>query len=338
MESELVKNSKVENELATLCGDLEDLPTNMRFFSLALRSLYAEKAVSADTDVAKKFNKLRDDTRKDAMIYVKVILPVSTEVVRSLNEFFEYYGELDYDDWCDNLENIIEDVKSYKSCCKEVVKLHEDIMVPLKKREDEAKIITKEFEQLSALYERQKEDIEYYEHANYVWGWALSWVPVVNLIATPILLSKSNVNTAEVIAKGAQLEVNEAAIFTVSEVMVPALKHFIDGLNAAAGFFSIIENELNSIQGKAEKGAESPKKLHYTMMKNKANDIKGYCQGFYAMIPQVRTDFEAINFEIGDKNYVDEWLVKKKKEINEKYRSNLKGSLKKMVQLMTGHH
>ena len=255
MESQLVKNSKVGNELASLCKELEKLPTNMRLFSLALRSLYAENAVSSDTDVAKKFKKLRDDTRKDAMIYVKVILPVSTEVVRSLNEFFEYYGELDFDDWCSNLEDIIEDVKSFKSCCKEVVKFHKDIMVP--------------------------------------------YTMVILLMVS---------------------------------------KYFIDGLNAAAGFFSVIENELNSIQGKAEKGAESPKKLHYTMMKNKANDMKGYCQGFYAMIPQVRTDFEAINFEIGDKNYVDEWLVKKKKEINEKYRSNLKGSLKKMVQLMTGHY
>jgi len=336
MESQLVENTKVEKELNTLVGGLGDLPTNMRFFSLALHSLYADKAVSADSDVGIRFNKLRDDTRKDAMIYVKGILPVSTEVVRSLNELFEYYGELDYDDWSDNLEDIIEDVKSYRSCCKEIVKLHEDIMVPLKRRAKDADIMTKEFEQLSKLYEKQKKDIEHYEQANYAWAMALSWVPGVNLIATPILMSKSNTNTAEALAKGAQLKINQAAIFAVNTVMVPALEKFIDGLNAASGFFHAIEIELSSIQGKAEKGAESKKKLHYTMMKNKAREIKGYCQGFYGVIPQVRTDFEAIKFEIGDRNYVDEWLVKKKEEINEKYRSNLKGSLKKMIELMSG--
>ena len=121
MESQLVTKvdkQNLENQLSTLCEDMKDLPTNMRFFSLALRSLYAEKAVSANSDVAKRFNKLRDDTKKDAIVYVKGILPVSTEVVRSLSEFFEYYIALDYNDWASNLEDIIEDVKSYKDCSK----------------------------------------------------------------------------------------------------------------------------------------------------------------------------------------------------------------------------
>ena len=96
MEGQLVSKVKLEKQLSTLCGDMKDLPTNMRFFSLALRSLYAEKAVSANSDVAKRFNRLRDDTKKDAIVYVKGILPVSTEVVRSLSDFFEYYIALDY--------------------------------------------------------------------------------------------------------------------------------------------------------------------------------------------------------------------------------------------------
>ena len=308
----------------------------MRFFSLALRSLYAEKAVSANSDVARRFNRLRDDTKKDAMVYVKAILPVSTEVVRSLNEFFEYYIDLEYNDWASNLEDIIEDVKSYKDCCTEIVKLHEDVMVPLKKREDEAKILATEFKDLSAQFARQKEELE--SSANVKWSWAigLSWVPIVNAIATPLLISGSNSSNAEAIAKGAQLQINEAATFTVSEVMVPALKNFVDGLNAAAGFFNLIENELSSFHGKAEKADENKKKLHYTMINKKAREIKGYCQAFYTMIPQVRTDFEAIPFEIpNDKNYVDAWLEKKKEEINQKYRFNLKGSVQKMITMMS---
>ena len=339
MESQLVTKvdkQNLENQLSTLCEDMKDLPTNMRFFSLALRSLYAEKAVSANSDVAKRFNKLRDDTKKDAIVYVKGILPVSTEVVRSLSEFFEYYIALDYNDWASNLEDIIEDVKSYKDCCTEIVKLHEDVMIPLKKREDEAKILASEFQDLSALYAKQKAELE--DSANSKWGWAigLSWVPIVNAIATPLLISGSNSNQAEAIAKGQQLQINEAATMTVSEVMVPALKNFIDGLNAAAGFFNVIENELSTFKGKVEKADENKKKLHYTMINKKAKEIKGYSQTFYAMIPQVRTDFEAIPFEIpGDKNYVDAWLEKKKEEINQKYRFNLKGSVQKMVTMMS---
>ena len=72
------------------------------------------------------------------------------------------------------------------------------------------------------------------------------------------------------------------------------------------------------------------------MISKKAKEIKGHCQTFYAMIPQVRTDFEAIPFEIpNDKNYVDAWLEKKKDEINQKYRFNLKGSVQKMITMMS---
>ena len=326
---------KTENQLATLNEGMKDLSTNMRCFSLSMRSLYAEKTVSSESNVAIKFIQLRDDTRKDAMVYVKAILPVSTSLVRSLNEFFEYYIELDYDDWCANLEDIIEDVRSYKDCCTEVVKLHEDVMVPLKQKEDQAKVLVAEFQNLAVEYEKQKKEFEDSSSSKMGWAWALAFVPVVNLISTPLLLKGANKDTANAIAKGTQLGINEAATLTVSEVMVPALKSFIDGLSAAAGFFNVVENELTMFQGKAEKANENMKKLHYTMISKKAKEIKGHCQSFYAMIPQVRTDFDAIPFEDTDKNYVDDWLEKKKEEINNKYRLNLTGSIRKMISMMS---
>ena len=53
-------------------------------------------------------------------------------------------------------------------------------------------------------------------------------------------------------------------------------------------------------------------------MKTQAKNMKTLCQGFFAVIPEVRTDFLAIPTEGTDQNYIDRWLEKQKKTIQEK--------------------
>ena len=47
--------------------------------------------------------------------------------------------------------------------------------------------------------------------------------------------------------------------------------------------------------------------------------MKTLYRGFYAVIPEIRTDFQAIPSEGTDQNYIDRWLKKQKKAIQEKY-------------------
>ena len=93
----------------------------MRRFSLALRSLYEGKSVV-------------DETRKDAMVYLKSILPLSTQFLASISEFFEYYEALDYEEWCDMLSDILEETKGYQQLCVTLLKIHEDFLTPIKRR------------------------------------------------------------------------------------------------------------------------------------------------------------------------------------------------------------
>lgn len=53
-------------------------------------------------------------------------------------------------------------------------------------------------------------------------------------------------------------------------------------------------------------------------MNKEAKDMKSICQVFYAVLPDVRTDFLAIPTEGTDQNYVDKWLEQQKKTIQEK--------------------
>lgn len=309
---------KTRSQVKELGGQLKEMSTDMRIFSLTMRSLYAEKAVGTDNKLARRFRELRDKTRDDAMVYLKGILPTSTKFVASISEYFEYYEALEYDEWVDMIKDILEETVGYRGLCEALLKMHEDILVPLKKRKDEANMMVTEFKDLTAEYERQRKELENAASTKRGWAWALCWIPGVNLIATPLLSAAADSELAESVAKGKQAQIAEAASITVGTVLIPALESFIDGLRKAAGFFSVMEQELRKFEGKAEKAKDDPKKLYYKVMNKEAKDMKSICQIFYAVLPDVRTDFLAIPQDGTNQNYVDKWLENQKKTIREK--------------------
>ena len=257
----------MQRKVNSLKDNLQEMPKAMNGFSLAMRSLYAENAVGSNENAAKKFRKLRDDTRNDAMVYLRGILPLSTKFVASISEYFEYYEALDYEEWSENLKDILEEVVGYRQLCEALVKMHEEVMVPLKQRQDQAKLVMKEFQELTKEFEKKQAELESKASTKQDWALGLAFVPFVNVIASPILLSSADEDLADAVAKGAEARVQEAASFTVSHTLIPALQCFIEGLSAAAGFFSVMEQELTKLEGKAGKSLENPKKLHYKIMK-----------------------------------------------------------------------
>lgn len=297
---------------------IREMPTDMRLFSLAMRSLYAENAVGSNSATAGKFRKLRDDTRNDAIVYLKGVLPLSTKFVTSISEYFEYYEALEFEEWKDMLSDILKETVGYRQLSEALVEMHESILVSLKKRQDEAKIILQEFKGLQQEFEKKKRELEEKAALKRDWAIGLAFVPYVSAIAIPLLAASAHSNTVEAIAKGAESQIQESASLVVSNTLIPALENFIDGLHNAAGFFSIVENELKKFEGQAHKSQEDPKKLYYKMMNNEAKEMKSICRAFYAMLPAVRTDFEAIPTEGTDQNYVDRWLEEQRKVIKEK--------------------
>lgn len=321
---EAEKMSDIEIKTQTQVDDLKTtfkkIPENMRFFSLSMRSLYTDKAVGGSDEASRKFRKLRDDTRKDADVYLKCILPATTKYVSSLKEYFEYYIALSYEEWCEMLPDILEDTKTNRHVAQVVLLMHEGLMVPLKMRQDEAKILMKEFHDLEEKFEKEKKKLMAKAEDSKWWASALSFVPIVNAIASPLLESAARGDMAKAIAKGAEKEIQGAAALVVAETLIPALSKFIDGLRKTAGFFQNMEKELESFEGQAEKGIKSPKRLYYKVMSTEAVYMKSLCLAFYAVLPDVRTDFQAIPNEGTDQNYVDKWLAKEEAEIK-KHRS-----------------
>ena len=303
-----------ERELKTLTENLKEMAVDMRLFSLTLRSLYSQYAVGTNEQPARQFRKLRDDTRNDAMVYLKCILPVSTKFVSSISEYFEYYDALNYEEWCEMLPDILQETKGYKELCETVLQMHEDILVPLKKRKDEALLLVTSFKDLQVKYEERKTELEDRVQAKRYWAGSLLNIPIVGDIAAAML----NLQMARAVAVGQQAKIQEAAIIAVSKALIPALENFINGIKKAAGFFSVMEQELMKFENRASNAVNDPKELHYKMMKKAAGDMKSNCQIFYAVLPDVKTDFLAIPTEGTDQNYVDKWLEKQEKTIREK--------------------
>ena len=307
-----------ENAVSNLRENLMDMPKNMRLFSVSMRSLYSTEAVGTSSNVAQKFRALRDNTRQDAILYLNCYLPISTKFVSSLKEFFEYYEALSYEEWCEMLPDIREETATNKQVAQTVLEMHEELMTSLKKREDEATVIMKEFKNLQNQFEDKKQELERAARGKIDWALTLCFVPGINLIACPLLESSAKEDTVRAIAQGAESKLNEAAALVVANTLIPALSHFINGLKSAAGFFQTMEKELQTFEDKAARNMESPKQLHYKVMSKKAAEMKSLCQAFYAALPDVRTDFAAIPKEGTDQNYIDKWLGKQLAELEKK--------------------
>ena len=309
---------KTERDVKMLEDALKDMTVYMRIFSLTMRSLYVQHAVGTNEEPAREFRKLRDDTRNDAIVYHQYILPVSTKFVSSIREYFEYYDALNYEEWCEMLPDILQETKGYKELCDTVLQMHEDFLVPLKKRNDEVLLLVTKFEDLEVEYEKKKRELEERAQKNLDWAIFLSFVPYIGPMAAQVLGGLADLHMAKAVVEGQQAKIQEAASVALSKALIPALEKFINGIEIAAGFFSTIEHELMSFKNKASNADDDPKKCHYMVMKKEAEDMKSICQTFYAVLPAVRTDFKAIPTEGTNENYVDEWLEKLKKTIREK--------------------
>ena len=330
---------ETKEAVVDLRGQIIDMSKSMRVFSLSMRSLYVDKAVGTSTEAARKFRKLRDDTRNDAMVYLKGILPLSTKFVASISEYFEYYEALDYDEWRDLISDILEETIGYRQLCETLLKMHEDILVPLKKRQDEAKLVITEFEKLRGEFVKKQKEFEQKAEAKTDWARGLSFVPLFGPILKSVMEGEAAKDMLEAVAHKAEAEIQEAATTAVRDTLIPALERFIEGITKAAGFFSVMEQEIRKFESKAEQGtiesrsSDTKPKLYYKVMNKQAKDMKSICQAFYAILPAVRTDFEAIPTEGTDQNYVDRWLEKQKKVIEE--RCSVASLAKKLVAAIT---
>jgi len=307
-------SEKIEKDLDTVSTQLENAPDMMRIFSLSMRSLFTENAVGTSSSTAQKFGTLRDETRNDAVVYVRGVLPCVKQCVSDIKSYFKYYEDSTMDEWWQSIDYVIEETKAHKQACDALIEIHEGIITELKKRQDDVKTLMSEMTDLSAEYEKKAQELQGSAYLKNAWASRLLFVPIVNLIATPLLRVSAR---HDLVASGenrTEAEIQIAAAGVVKNTLVPALSKFIEGLKEFAGFFEVIHEELKTFQNKGEnaKDAEQHKLLHFNTMRKKASKIMDSCERFFAVLPSICSDLEAIPTEGTDQNYVDRWMENQK--------------------------
>ena len=203
------------------------------------------------------------------MVNLRGVLPLSTKLVSSINEYFECYEALEYEEWLYMLSDILEETIGYRELCQALLQMHEDILVPLKEREYQTRLIIKELKHLQREFERKRKELEEKAGSERSWAVGLAFVPIVNMMVSPLSLAAAEEDLAESVSKGCEAQIQEVAA-AVSNTLIPALKGFISGISRAAAFFSVMEQELKEFEGKAEKSIDDGKNMYYKVMKAQA--------------------------------------------------------------------
>ena len=294
---ELATQSTLQSEstIIKLEQALGDMPLHIRTFSNAMRMRYVSEALENDEESSRKFQELRKGTKNDALVYLKGILPISEAVIHEIGNLFEYFNNLSVPQLVEQFQGMVEEFKSCRELCDMAKTLHEDLMVALKKREDDAKKVTTELRDLQEQYEKKQSDFEKAAALKRKIAIGFAFVPGVNLIVTPALLAAANSDKKDAAVHGLQAKSKDNAATAISETLQPALLAFIEALGCIAGFFSEMESEIENCEGKSRRCLiEGVLDSLYKLLKKKSSNINEKCKQFIRVIPSVKADFQFI--------------------------------------------
>ena len=74
--------------------------------------------VSGKTDATRKFLEVRNNTRRNAVVYKDKILPLTEDVIRHIKFFVDTFLDFDYDEWTEGLEDILDDIDKGIALCQ----------------------------------------------------------------------------------------------------------------------------------------------------------------------------------------------------------------------------
>jgi len=283
-----------------------DAGLSLKIATLALRSCYTVQASSIA-----EFTKFRKDMTTKAIVYKDKVLPLATLSLQRVKDFMLYFKDLSYEDCLDIADDIAEEARNnqalmvlnrdtHMAMCAEFKRMEDHITVVLKTCKLEAEEQQKKSEALSASAEKKM-------------GWAigLAFIPVVGLVASPLLLKSAAGNRVESIAAGEEAKLAVAAATAIRDALAGALDWYCKAMDRCAGEFQMLASECDSFAGKAEQLADTNKKAFYVMMNKRADVILDAVSTFLMVSVSAETDLMCLP-SCPEPNYVRQWLASKR--------------------------
>ncbi|XP_046843484.1 uncharacterized protein LOC124437560 [Xenia sp. Carnegie-2017] len=297
----------------------EDFPDHLKNilkvenFADCLHSFnYKELASSATDKYPNDFKKILEQATKDAFLFLKVLLPLTEEMLTFIQNFFEEYDD-SYEEWEKEIKGIIKDVKENAKKVEVVGWLSEMLASVAKVNKMQTETFLKKLE-LEDNYKKntdkcRKEEKSFKDHANVIIN---SIVKLYNGERNSNKGASSKDQSEEGLQKHFSDEIKD---------MLNALSKLIDSANGIAAFFFLIHKDIENCIKVIDSDRQKRNKSHFEATKKKSKDIKYQIQVCLTIIPNIRSSLDAIPKTGIDQSCVQEWL-KNNWEVANRYEIN----------------
>ena len=116
--------------------------------------------VTNEDEGTRIFLEVREEVRRNAIVYKDKVLPLTEEVIRHIGSFADSLLDFDFNDWVEGLEETIKDMDKAIGFCKILSQLHHTIVEDLKRNEDNAEVGIKMMEKMALEYKEMSKELE----------------------------------------------------------------------------------------------------------------------------------------------------------------------------------
>ena len=307
-------------------------------FSNSISKLFNELQVTGRDDATKEFIAVRDNTRRQAVLYMDFVLPSTEKVIKKIASYMDFYSAMEFDDWKDSIQEILEILEEAGAVCEFLSDMHKLIIVELEKNKTQATVGIQQLEKMRSQYEQEREiltkkALEAAESADSARKWGKILIPLTFGISALVGSSYADdydteqaQHTSNAVAKRENAHIAANAVALTTGQLIPAIESFVRCLQVVLNFVILSKTKIERMKEEGEKGAKKP---YYFTMKKKAIDISDLCDKFIVMTNCMRNALILLPKDPSDKNYVDKWLEEQLKTFTE--RKNMEHLLTNMI-------
>ncbi|CAG8470238.1 25047_t:CDS:1 [Gigaspora margarita] len=287
-ESETISTTKKisDTDLENLRRRLQDASITLKFACLSLQSCYVANASSVE-----EFVRLRKRIKDHAKVYSEKVLPFANLVIQNIQTLIEPYMLLTFEDFKESIQYLAAETDREYALSVYTKELHIKILESFKGEQKAIDTILEKLEDAAQKYKKQIAQLQECVNSKYSWAIDLALIPVVNLIAKPLLIDSADKDLIKAIANDEESKLAVFAAYIIKNVFSTSITNFVNDLTKIAKFFSVLKNELSILDKSSD---DQSKELHYNKFQKIAKEIIQGCKAYIAIIPSCITDLQAI--------------------------------------------
>ena len=280
--------------------------------------LYNDLQVTGQDAATTEFIQVRDSTRKQAMTYMRQVLPQTEKTVKMIATYMDSYCDMgSFENWQECLDDIMSELREAQTACEFLRHMHNAIIVELRKNEARASVGVAQLETMRQNYEQERATLrncaqEARMSADNARFWGRVLAPITLGLSAIIAESyarehnrNEQVSTSRAVARQQNASIAQKASELTTTELIPAIQNFIKCLDACLTFVNMSKAKLERMIAAGDNG---PKRRYYFAMNERAREISGLCDYFVSVTDRMRSSLNAIPENPADKNYVDQWL------------------------------